>query len=263
MFDLSDNNSSNNLAIELLPPVKVARRAFCLATLVTRAEIEMALRATPASQLNEITQGTHRQLSRKMFQWLEGETLSWELSPRERALLAKPPGSWDEGESLRAVWRQESLAALLWALGLVRNFPAPDELIDQDKLLALLPLNKPTAASIEQAKLRPPQEIAEARQRAETWHWRARTWEMAADPLNYPPPAGSNYATIIAIAAEMGELNGYFKRIGGDFPAKGKPYKELTEEEWGIINGIAIERHYALNWLCGWSDDWDHVPIPV
>jgi hypothetical protein len=50
--------------------------------------------------------------------------------------------------------------------------------------------------------------------------------------------------------------------IGDDFGVKGKPYGELSPEEWSEVRSITIERHRALNWLCGYSpnNEWDQTP---
>ena len=41
--------------------------------------------------------------------------------------------------------------------------------------------------------------------------------------------------------------------IAGDFPALGKPYRDLSSDEFAILSSIAQERHRALNWVCGES----------
>jgi hypothetical protein len=48
--------------------------------------------------------------------------------------------------------------------------------------------------------------------------------------------------------------------VDGDFPVMGKGYAQLTDEEFTKIASIAKERHYALNWLCKFNDDWDNIP---
>ena len=50
--------------------------------------------------------------------------------------------------------------------------------------------------------------------------------------------------------------------IRDDFAVKGKSYAELSPEEWSEVQSISIERHRALNWLCGYSphNDWDTTP---
>ena len=48
--------------------------------------------------------------------------------------------------------------------------------------------------------------------------------------------------------------------IDGDFPAFGKAYRALDAEHAGELGSAAVERHHALNWLCGRGADWDKVP---
>ena len=48
--------------------------------------------------------------------------------------------------------------------------------------------------------------------------------------------------------------------VDGDFPAFGKAYRDLDDDEYARATSIALERHRALNWLCGYASDWDNVP---
>ncbi len=68
------------------------------------------------------------------------------------------------------------------------------------------------------------------------------------------------YEKIIAMAAEYWEKQGWFKAINGDYPARGKTYAQLTDDEWQELRSIATERLYGLNWLCKHSANWDLVP---
>lgn len=259
MFGLNDSK----VPIQIIPARKAVRRTVCLATLVMRGEIELSLHDTAEEEINAITQGGHNNLTKKMVAWLENEGVYWDLTPGERELLAQPLGAWSRADIATAVWRQESLAMLLWALGLLDARPPYDQTADQESLLGLVPLNRPTAAFINGATLRPEAGIAEARNEAATWHWRARMFEMELDPVNFPPPGGVPYATIIRMGAEMAEAMGLLTRLGGDFPAHGKPYREMREPDWEILRAIALERHHGLNWLCGLGDNWDSVPTTV
>ena len=47
--------------------------------------------------------------------------------------------------------------------------------------------------------------------------------------------------------------------IDGDFPAYGKAYRELADDEYAEATAIATERLRAFNWLAGSSSDWDSV----
>jgi hypothetical protein len=58
-------------------------------------------------------------------------------------------------------------------------------------------------------------------------------------------------------AYEQGDIG---EPIGADFPLFGKAYREMTDDEYSRATSIAMERHFALNWLCGYSDDWDETP---
>jgi hypothetical protein len=50
--------------------------------------------------------------------------------------------------------------------------------------------------------------------------------------------------------------------IADDYPAKGKAYRDLNTEEWAEVRSVTVERHFTLNWLCGYAplNDWDRTP---
>jgi hypothetical protein len=50
--------------------------------------------------------------------------------------------------------------------------------------------------------------------------------------------------------------------IEEDFPAKGKADRGLSAQESSEVRSITFERHFALNWLCGYSpgNEWDQTP---
>lgn len=64
------------------------------------------------------------------------------------------------------------------------------------------------------------------------------------------------------LSAERAESDGLFISIDGDFPAFGRAYSSISPEEWSIATSIAMERHKALNWLCGFApgNRWDETP---
>jgi imidazolonepropionase-like amidohydrolase len=77
---------------------------------------------------------------------------------------------------------------------------------------------------------------------------------LPGEPAPDPRPA-------IAARARHLQAQGVFTAIGGDFPAFGKAYGSLSEEEWSATHQIALSRLRALNWLCGFGADWDTVPL--
>jgi hypothetical protein len=119
---------------------------------------------------------------------------------------------------------------------------------------------EPVKKFIRTARLRPEAGMRQARDLAEGWLWRARTTQIQKEPAKYPPPPGWTFEKIIEAAAAHWEAHGAFTARERDYPACGKPYARLTEDEWQDCRSIASERLHGLNWLCGRSQDWDRVP---
>jgi hypothetical protein len=151
-----------------------------------------------------------------------------------------------------ALWRGEALGTLLWAL----------------RLLELPPYDTPFAAAetlatpTSEAELRPLDELELEREAARLWHWRARTSQLAAAGAL---ELGWRYASVdqlVAATAMRGHEEGLLPApLRGDFPAFGKIYRQLTPLERAEAHSIALERHHALNWLCGLGESWDDVPL--
>jgi hypothetical protein len=59
-----------------------------------------------------------------------------------------------------------------------------------------------------------------------------------------------------------GKEEGRFEVIDEDFAVHGKAYRDLSPEEWSEVRSITLERHFALNWLCGYAPNnrWDETP---
>lgn len=187
----------------------------------------------------------------------------WSLmTGEEREFLSSVPPRVNLQQHINASWRIEAAAALMWALGMLPDFPPFDRQTDH-YLLRLIPDEDPRQF-FERAVLRPDEEIERKRSLAELWHWRSRTRQIEEEKRPLPPELGfSSYDEIvrkIAVeAARRGELAGL---IDDDFAAKGKAYRDLSAEEWSEVSSITVERHRALNWLCGYApaNRWDRTP---
>lgn len=173
-----------------------------------------------------------------------------EQCERLRARLADALGRLpsDEQEVVDAVWGGEALGTLLWSLQLA-------ELPEYDTPFAAEALGTELAG----AALRSPGEIELERETARLWHWRARTAQL--EPAQLPP----QYASVdqaVASVAMRGHEQGLLPRpLRGDFPAFGKIYRHLTPAEQAEAHSVAVERHHALNWLCGEGATWEDVPL--
>lgn len=232
-----------------------ARRAECLGALVMRTGLEQVVQKDgPAARQ------AHETLLNELVRWLERTGLREDQSPDERAMFAEPLGSWQAEEVIDASWRAESLGVIQWALRYVDALPPWDEPFDHQEVLLPLDLLGDPSAYESRALLRPSPEIEGAREVAELWHWRANASE--AEVQAAAPPEGWTFEEMIATTAQEAFEDGQIpETIEDDFPVFGKPYFDLDEDEFTFVSKIAAERHLALNWLCGYSDNWDETPI--
>jgi hypothetical protein len=182
----------------------------------------------------------------------QGEVVerSQALGNELRAALAQLPS--EEPAVVDAVWRGEALGTLLWALQLL-ELPAYDQPFDAEQV---------GSVDLEEAELREAEEIELERDSARLWHWRARTTSLQAAGALELPERYATFDQLIAATAMRGYEQGVLPApMRGDFRAYGKVYRHLTPEQHAEAHSIAVERHHALNWLCGAGTTWDDVPL--
>jgi hypothetical protein len=168
------------------------------------------------------------------------------------AALARVAADGDDPAVVDAVWRGESLGTLLWALQLA-ELPAYDAPFAADEV---------ATADLGQAALRDSEEIELECESARLWHWRARTSELQAAGALELPERYATFDQLIAATAMRGYEQGVLPApMRGDFGAYGKVYRHLSAEQLAEAHSIAVERHHALNWLCGLGNDWADVPL--
>ena len=234
--------------------IQAGMRALCIKWLIERAELEAALREPAATGNQEV----HRRIS-LINDAVKSEGCDAHLSEKEKSLFNSPAGTWGVSDIEDARARKEGLAVILWALSLVDEIPPYDEEWDPEMLGEKLEAGMPAPEFLLIINLRPEHEIADARDSAELWHWRARTSLIMN--AGAQAPEGLNFAEIISAAAAGAHESGDIPQpIGNDFPFFGKAYRDLDEQELERAALIAYERHFALNWLCGYSQDWDLTP---
>lgn len=239
-----------------MPDEKTAAyRALCLGALLMRANLEDRLRsamplpsAQPASLLWEPVKS-----------WLEQYNVSPFLSPKEKELLGKPVGSWSLQEIVNSSWRAEALGVILWALQQINNVPSYDTQFLAPDVLKRLPMGRQPAEFVGKVKLRSSTDLSKARDLAELWNWRSRTTRTQKGQVNLPP--GMTFQQIISNSARQAHKTGMISSpIDNDFPLYGKSFGKLSDEEYQNSSSICQERHFALNWLTGHSEDWDNTP---
>lgn len=189
------------------------------------------------------------------------------LTPWETAFAKTTMITMSAQQQIDATWRLESFQVLLWSLGLIGELPCFDVQASDDLLKGFPP--EDPREFVANARLRPSNELQAARDLAELWHWRSRTRELLerGDPFPASPEMGQagirSYDDIVRLTARHAASDGKIPvAIDEDFPARGKAYRDLSADEWAEVRSITMERHHALNWLCGHapSNRWDDTP---
>ncbi len=187
----------------------------------------------------------------------------WEyMDEAERVFMQTGPLETTDRHQIDASWSVEAITCLLWALGLRDDIPSYDKQVPHEAIRFEPGVRAHTL--VEQATLRPASEIDRQRVLAESWHWRCRTHELLKS--GKIPPVLDNGApmdnVILMSASFTAENGGFDAPLGDDYPACGKPLRDLTEEEFSSVMSISTERHKALNWLCGYApgNQWDETP---
>lgn len=189
------------------------------------------------------------------------------ISEDERFFLICPAFELPQEQTLAAISRIDALRMLVWAIGLRSAIPAYDAIAD----MSLLDISDNLVSDqfLVIARLRPAAEIERARGIAELWHWRSRTRQLLETGDAPPIPPGMSklgvrtYSDLIRWTAQQSLRDGIIDVVaGGDFVAYGKPYRDLTNSEWQRVRQTTVERHHALNWLCGYApnNQWDETP---
>ncbi len=187
----------------------------------------------------------------------------WNLMTREeQEFIQSIPPKTKFQQHLNAMWRLESAAVLMWALGLITDFPAFDNQSDPE-ILKQIP-HEDISKFINGSTLLSDGEIERKRSLAELWHWRSRTRRLVEEKRTPSPELGfGSFEQIVQQVANEAYKQGDLPQVNdNDFPARDKSYRDLTEEEWSEVRSITIERHHALNWICGYAkgNQWDKTP---
>jgi hypothetical protein len=141
------------------------------------------------------------------------------------------------------------------------KLPAYDTQTIPDQVLPLID-TRDINAFARAALRRPDPEIEEARACAELWHWRSRTRQLVEEGYHQPPDEPGLDAIVRDVATQAARDGIVPSPIEGDFPVFGKAYRALSSDEWALARSIAMERHFALNWVSGYSpgNEWDDTP---
>lgn len=186
-------------------------------------------------------------------------------SPEEKAFLATYGLNLDEIGYVQSIWRREALWMLGWAFGLC-DWPAIDKAWSPEafKMVSLQKVGFFT----KHPDLRPTKEIDAKRDIMEAWHWRVRTRQLIEEGHPFPKEQMAqtpfnSFDDIVRMSAKEHYKDGDLPEIiDEDYVFLGKPFRDLSSSEYDTAMGMICERHFALNWLCGYApgNRWDETP---
>lgn len=253
LFGKRNNSRSDADEIKYPHPSQevIAKRAICIAAIIARGDLELSI------QKNSEGIDSGKDFVNKTKNWFKEHGVADALSTDERILLEKPVGSWSAQDCVNASWRAESLGLMLWALSLIDAIPSYDKEFNVVELNKII-LNGPIDIFYKKCHLRHKEELEKARDVAEFWHWRSVTTRLIGEGK---VPHDLDINKVIKTSAESAHAElGLSKPVDDDVVLFGKPYKKLESQEYSLATSIALERHFALNWLNGYSNDWDKTP---
>jgi hypothetical protein len=243
---------------------EVASRVLCLAAVISRAQAEFLIDSHEVEPgFSYFLGGKPEEVPRIIQRWVDQEQLDRYFSPRERIMMAKPAGEFTRRDRLDGWWRREALMVLDWSLRIIEPMPPADTRVPTEDVLESAWLLRNTSSFRRAAKLRSVEEISDQREIAEFWLWRTRRLPRQPSSVEEFSKNEKSMEALRASAdhaAATGEARGFFKRINGDFPAFGKAFRDLSDNELDLITSISMERLHGLNWLCVIDGfDWDDV----
>lgn len=238
--------------------VAVSRRAMALSFFLRRAQFEAMVYDPDVAEAGLV----HVAMSKRVTMRLHAEGLWNDVPHQEQRMLARRPGSWSEQEAQECLRRGEYLAALLWSLSLAL-MPHWDREADVDAQIRAMQPPEGDTREPPSFVLRGRQELANMREAAQTWLARAHT-RLIVD-LEMEVPSDVDLDQIVAEAAKSAHARGFAgKPVAGDFPALGKAYRDLDDDEFRRLHIIAAQRLRALDWLCtGMDEDVDSAAAYV
>jgi hypothetical protein len=242
---------------------EVARRLFilkCEVVQVFATPPKRAYEGWPDSDKERLRKGLQQRTNEicEMFQRLE----LWEfLADSEVKFFSTNPLDLTQQQFVTALWRMESVMTFMWALRMIPELLPFDRQAEGD-MMKQIP-HQDVCDFFSRIKLLDESSIEAKRALAELWHWRSRTRELVEKGVKPNILGERSVDDVVRTTATVAHSRRDVPQIvDEDFGVHGKAYRDLSDEEWSSVRSIAYERHFALNWLCGYApgNDWDETP---
>jgi hypothetical protein len=218
-------------------PQRVARRAVALMAVTGRAVVEREFRSK-----NYSAEDADRVLG-DLREWVTDLDVWDEFEPAEAEALEAKPGKLTDRRFTDSMWRIEGLEVLGWALGRT-ELPRYDEISNVDDVWAGLGFRSTRAAGelLAAPTLRSMDKLQAFRKQMLGFHWRLREWFVRPKKMDFRAFAADCWFGSFDVSA--------FDLIDDELALRGHRLDEVPDDVIGVANGIALERHLAINWLC-------------
>lgn len=241
--------SEDELEINLRPVPEIARRLLILAALAEHLSFAEDVASSPDERASSTFD---------LREWLRTEEIWPDLTQDEVLLLADgtPPG--EEPDQFSVQETLEALGAIAWTLRLLLDLEA-DVPAGVDSLIPSLPHPwDSTVTWMRGLELRSLDEIAALREAAELWTWRLLTENDLREAF---VSEEEELRAVIREAEREGRAAGILPR--GGFRVQGRDISTLNIAERNSLLATSLARLRALNWVCGYGDRWDNVPLDL
>jgi hypothetical protein len=260
MFDLSPSipkcddvlADEDEIDVELRTPAEVRARILILASILRR----LALEDAPTDAAGDLLADAFDERV-----WLQDQALAGNLTPRESALLDSAVGSFAPEEIAEVSWQGEAMITLAWAVGAVDK-PPVDRTSNPRPVMELVPRPWDTVQRwMSDPGIVDETDAVRERELADVWHWRAMTELLlreasVADRREYE-------TAVREVAAEALDAGIVPALRDGDFATSGRRFEDLAVGDVEELIAVTGQRLRALNWLCGFGNSWDDVPLDV
>lgn len=236
----------DSIEIEVRPARELLGRATLLAALGRRGLIERETEADPiAAETDQFD----------LQAWARVELNFW-MSPEDLHVLQAPVGSLIDAEADYCADGLVSASTIGWCIGALRqDLPLLSDGAPERETLGWVPAPWTQVRSrLRLVRVRSDEDLARERERWELIAWRM---SLFIDPVSQQ----AEEAALRDVGAELREV-GFIRWVDGDFALDdGTPFRLLSEQQQEQLDVESTLRLQALNWVCGFGEDWDDVPL--
>jgi len=239
-------DDDDSIDIQPRPPRELLGRAALLAALGRRGLIEGEADADPMSAETD---------QFDLQAWARIELGFW-TSPEDLHILQAPVGSLIDQEEDYCADALVSASTIGWCIGASsRSLPLLSDGAPEREVLAWTPAPWTKIRSrVRLVRVRTDDELARERERWELIVWRMSLFTNTAN-------MGDDEAALRDVVVEV-ESAGLIRCEGGDFATDdGVPFRHLEPDRQEQLDTEATLRLQAMNWVCGFGNRWDDVPL--